>query len=106
VGEKTFGDGSQQRTFELADGAALILSVAKFQTPSGKKFQDEGLTPGTPVASAAEVAAADDDGDDEGDGASSTATVNSSKPAVPKAQGLKSDDQLTKALDLLKAKAA
>jgi carboxyl-terminal processing protease len=105
VGEKTFGDGSQQRTFELADGAALILSVAKFETPSGKKYQDDGLVPPVAVASAAEIAAADDDDDDEGDGSTSTATVNSSKPAVPKAQGLKSDDQLTKALDLLKAKA-
>jgi carboxyl-terminal processing protease len=107
VGEKTFGDGSQQRTFELPDGAALILSVAKFETPSGKKFQDEGLTPGTAVASAAEIAAADDDDDDEGDGGASTATVNSSKPAVPKAApALKSDDQLNKGLELLKAKAA
>ena len=90
----------------MADGAALILSVAKFETPSGKKFQDEGLTPGVPVASAAEIAAADDDDDDEGDGSTSTATVNASKPAVPKAQGLKSDDQLNKGLELLKAKAA
>ena len=45
VGEKTFGDGSQQRTFELPDGAAIILSIAKYETPSGKKFQDEGLYP-------------------------------------------------------------
>ena len=107
VGEKTFGDGSQQRTFELADGAALILSVAKFQTPSGKKFQDEGLTPGVPVASAREVAAADDDDDDDAADGSSTATVNSSKPAVPKAAPApKTDEQLNKGLELLKAKAA
>ena len=25
VGEKTFGEGAQQKTFELPDGAALIL---------------------------------------------------------------------------------
>jgi carboxyl-terminal processing protease len=37
VGEKTFGAGAQLKTFDLADGAALILSVAKYETPSGKK---------------------------------------------------------------------
>ena len=42
VGEKTFGEGAQQKTFELPDGAALILSVAKYESPSGKKLQDDG----------------------------------------------------------------
>ncbi|HTF45512.1 MAG TPA: S41 family peptidase, partial [Terriglobales bacterium] len=41
VGEKTFGEGAQQKTFELPDGAALILSVAKYASPSGKKLQDD-----------------------------------------------------------------
>jgi carboxyl-terminal processing protease len=107
VGEKTFGDGSQQRTFELPDGAAIILSIAKYQTPSGKKLQDEGVTPPVVVATAAEIAAADADDEDEPTDATSTATVNSSKPAVPAAKpSVKIDDQLNKALDLLKAKAA
>ncbi len=108
VGEKTFGEGSQQRIFELPDGAALILSVAKYETPSGKKFQDEGLTPPVAVASTQELAAADDDEDDEGDATTtSTATVNSAKPAVPTVKsGAKIDEQLNKGLDMLKAKAA
>ena len=37
VGEKTFGEGAQQKTFELPDGAALILSVAKYETPFGQE---------------------------------------------------------------------
>ena len=107
VGEKTFGDGSQQRTFELPDGAAIILSVAKYETPSGKKFQDDGLTPPVAIASTDEIAAADEDDEDEPTDATSTATVNSSKPVVPAAKpAVKIDDQLNKALDLLKAKAA
>ncbi len=109
VGEKTFGDGSQQRTFEMPDGAALILTVAKYGTPSGKKFQDEGLTPPVAVASAQDVVGAIDDEDDEGeaDGAASTQTVNSAKPTVPAPKpAVKVDEQLNKALDLLKAKAA
>ena len=50
VGEKTFGEGSQQKTFDLPDGGALILSVAKYAGPDGKKFEDDAVTPGTLVA--------------------------------------------------------
>ena len=49
VGEKTFGEGSKQKTFELADGSAVILSIAKYASPSGKQFED-GVTPGVVVA--------------------------------------------------------
>src|SRR5260370_24327877 len=61
VGEKTFGEGAQQKTFELADGAALILSVAKYESPSGKKLQDDGVTPGVLVASNIDDGAAVED---------------------------------------------
>jgi carboxyl-terminal processing protease len=90
VGERSFGEGAQQKTFELPDGAALILSVAKYESPSGKKLQDDGVTPGVVVAS--NLDNANDDDDD--------ATPAPQKPSVSV------DEQLTKALDLLKAKAA
>ena len=93
VGEKTFGEGAQQKTFELPDGAALILSVALFESPSGKKLQDDAVTPDVLVAGNFEEPASDDD---ENDGASTQAVP--AKPAVTV------DDQLSKALDLLKAK--
>jgi len=93
VGEKTFGEGAQQKTFELPDGAALILSVAKYESPSGKKLQDDAVTPDVLVAGNFEEPASDDD---ENDGASTQAVP--AKPAVTV------DDQLSKALDLLKAK--
>src|SRR6185312_5855711 len=51
VGERTFGEGAQQKTFEMPDGAALILTVAKYESPSGKKIQDDAVTPGVLVAS-------------------------------------------------------
>ncbi len=94
VGEKTFGEGAQQKTFDLPDGGALILSVAKYESPSGKKLQDEGVTPGVLVASAQDDgAAADEDAADA--------------PATPVAKpGVAVDEQLSKALDLLKNKAA
>jgi len=78
VGERTFGQGSVQKTIELPDGAALLLTVAKYQTPSGKKIQDEAVMPTVPVGVAL------DEEDEE---------------VQPK-----SDEPLNKALELLKAK--
>ena len=95
VGEKTFGEGAQQKTFELPDGAALILSIAKYQSPSGKKLQDEGVTPGVLVASNTDQAAVVDE-----DGNPTDATATPAKPSVTV------DEQLSKALALLKNKAA
>jgi len=96
VGEKTFGEGAQQKLFELPDGAALILSVAKYESPSGKKIQDDAVTPGVLVAgNLDDLAGAEDDTD-------STATTTT-PPVKPSVQV---DEQLTKGLDILKAKAA
>src|ERR1700731_2346744 len=50
VGDKTFGDGSVQKTIDLPDGGALILSVAKYYSPSGKAIQDAAVTPNVVVA--------------------------------------------------------
>jgi carboxyl-terminal processing protease len=43
VGEKSFGVGSAQKTIPLKSGAVLILSTAKYCTPSGKIIQDESM---------------------------------------------------------------
>ncbi len=97
VGEKTFGEGAQQKTFELPDGAALILSVAKYESPSGKKLQDDGVTPGVLVASNTDDAVAEEE----------TATPSEKQQQTPlKKPAVTVDEQLTKALDLLKSKAA
>jgi carboxyl-terminal processing protease len=80
VGERTFGEGSVQKTIELPDGGALLLTVAKYEGPDGKKIQDNAIAPTVEV-----VQASDDDFDDN---------------AAPS----KGDATLNKALDLLKAK--
>ena len=54
VGERTFGQGSVQKTIELPDGAALLLTVAKYQSPSGKKIADEAVMPTVLVGLASE----------------------------------------------------
>ncbi len=50
LGDKTFGTGSIQKTIDLQDGGALILSIAKYYTPGGKAIQDAAITPNVLVA--------------------------------------------------------
>ncbi|MGD0155388.1 MAG: S41 family peptidase [Terracidiphilus sp.] len=78
VGERTFGEGTVQKTIDLPDGAALMLTVAKYSEPNGKKVQDDAVTPNVVVASP------EDDGE-----------------PMPQSNG---DNQLNQALALLKAK--
>jgi len=80
VGERSFGEGSVQKTIELPDGAALLLTVAKYESPDGKKIQDEAVTPTVQVGQASE---------DDLEGATTSP---------------KEDEPLSKALELLKAK--
>jgi carboxyl-terminal processing protease len=79
VGERTFGEGSVQKTIDLPDGSALLLTIAKYQGPDGKKIQDEAVVPTVQVGQTA-----DDDNDQE--------------------SPTKGDEPLNKALQLLKAK--
>jgi carboxyl-terminal processing protease len=80
VGERTFGEGSVQKTIELPDGAALLLTVAKYEAPDGKKIQDDAVTPTVAVGQ----------------------TIDEDEENPP----AKGDEPLNTALDLLKAKAA
>jgi carboxyl-terminal processing protease len=80
VGERTFGEGSVQKTIEMPDGSALLLTVAKYEGPDGKKIQDEAVAPTVLVGQNT-----DDD-------------VDADNPQP------KSDEPLNKALALLKAK--
>jgi carboxyl-terminal processing protease len=80
VGERTFGEASVQKTIELPDGSALLLTVAKYQSLDGKKIQDEAVTPTVVVGQ--------------------TAEEEEEEQAPP----AKTDDPLNKAIELLKAK--
>ena len=103
VGEKTFGEGSMQKTFDLPDGGAVILSVAKYASPAGLQFEEKAVTPGTLVASKPDFA--DDGSDDEDVVPAPGAATPAAKPA-PKKTSMDTDDQLAKALEILKAKTA
>ncbi len=94
VGDKTFGVGSVQKLIEIPDGSALILSVAKYYTPSGKAIQDTAITPNVLVADADQDAILPDD--DSGNAADQERKLEQQHE----------DDQLHKAIDVLKARQA
>ncbi len=50
IGEKTYGKGVMQQTYNLSDGSALRLTIAKFYPPSGVNFDGVGLTPDIAVS--------------------------------------------------------
>jgi carboxyl-terminal processing protease len=95
VGDKTFGDGSVQKTIDLPDGGALILSVAKYYSPSGKVIQDTAVTPNVLVADEDDSVVPEDDGDSV-----SAPDSQEEKPKNP------ADDQLNKAVEVLKSRSS
>jgi carboxyl-terminal processing protease len=95
VGDKTFGDGSVQKTIDLPDGGALILSIAKYYSPSGKAIQDAAVTPNVVVADVPDEVAASEDEDGT--------TPQPEEQAKPKNTV---DDQLNKAVEVLKSRAS
>jgi carboxyl-terminal processing protease len=91
VGDKTFGEGSVQKVIDLPDGSALILSVAKYYSPSGKAIQDTAVTPNLVVADADEDVPVPDDEDN------AAPPEETKKPQPPQ-----EDQQLQKAVEVLK----
>lgn len=94
VGDKTFGEGSVQKVIELPEGSALILSVAKYYSPSGKAIQDTAVTPNVMVADVADDSIVPDEDEN------ATPADESKKPVVQQ------DDQLQKAIEVLKARSS
>ena len=86
VGERTYGDASIRKAITMDDGAAVILSVAKYYSPGGKAIQDTGVVPAVTVADA-------DAGPAEPDDDSTPPTLETPKPTE--------DLPLKKAIELL-----
>jgi carboxyl-terminal processing protease len=92
VGDKTFGVGSVQKVIPMSDGSALILSVAKYYSPLGKAIQDSAVTPNVMIA----------DGDD--DAVLTDEDENAAPQDEVKKPAPQQDDQLRKAIEVLKKK--
>jgi carboxyl-terminal processing protease len=61
VGERTYGDASLRRPIATEEGGAIILSVAKYYSPSGKAIQDVSVTPSVQTTEAEPVEEPDED---------------------------------------------
>ena len=61
VGERTYGDAAVRRPVTMDDGSAVILSVAKYYSPSGKAIQDNGVMPSVVVQQPEPGSDTDDD---------------------------------------------
>src|SRR5271170_3967136 len=94
VGDKTFGEGSVPKTFDLPDGGALILSIAKYYSPSGKAIQETAVTPNVVVADEEENVISEDEDSEP------AAAETEAKPKTTQ------DDQLHKAVEVLKSRAS
>jgi carboxyl-terminal processing protease len=88
VGSRTFGMGSIQKMIPLEDGSALILSVGKYYSPSGKQIQEGGVTPTEVVLQEREPVSVEDEEEPQ-------------PPTQPQV-----DEPLNRAIELLKAKAS
>ncbi|MFQ5817955.1 MAG: S41 family peptidase [Terriglobia bacterium] len=85
VGAKSYGVGSVQKVIPLDDGSALILTVAKYYTASGKAIQGTGIKPTIAVEPPVELEAEEE-------------FVPPVRPA------LENDPVVLKALEVLRAK--
>ncbi len=88
VGTRSFGVGVFQKVISMDDGSALLLSVAKYYGPDGKAIQDNGVTPTVVEGPGEEAASLDDD-----------------EPTEPEHFGDRDDQQLRKAIEVLREKA-
>ncbi|MBI4004342.1 MAG: S41 family peptidase [Candidatus Omnitrophica bacterium] len=100
IGTKSHGKGSVQTVFPLKDGSALRLTTSKWFTPGGRPIHGEGITPDVDVPferppdsnekSAEEAAEAVFD------------RVEAENPSAEPANKKPLDNQLARAVDLLK----
>lgn len=108
LGTPTFGKGSVQTVIPLNDGSGLRLTTAKYFTPRGETIQGKGITPDIQVEPPKPTVTAQAPprpeggppprerkiGEEEGD---------ASQPLGRRAPDLKTDVQLARAVDILKA---
>ena len=113
IGTSTFGKGSVQTIYRLGDGSGLRVTTAKYYTPSGRSIQATGIDPdivvhnkgGKPIGHLKEK---DLEGHLDNDQVKdeSEAPKNSDEEAQPVIDRIpedpKEDDQLMRAVDLLK----
>jgi carboxyl-terminal processing protease len=101
IGEKTFGAGTEQKLFTLKSGEGLLLTVAKWASPSGNPFLGEERAT-TGVKPTIEVKRPDTPEPIDPDSIDNEDNPNPQATPTPKPQPKSTEDvQLKKALEVL-----
>ena len=97
VGTTTFGKGSVQNLIPLTDGTALRMTTANFYLPSGVHIQEEGIEPDIIIEYDPEYESVEEP---------DTPEDNIDETDIEENNGLFIDNQLAKAIEILKDKIA
>lgn len=103
VGTKSFGKGSVQTVVPLGDGSALRLTTSKYFTPLGKVIHEKGVTPDIIVEEGAIVLAENQEAKEKSKEVFSEVEKKDKKAPEANVFDYKSDNQLMRAVDILKA---
>ena len=105
IGTKSFGKGSVQTIIPLTDGSALRLTTSKYFSPLGREIHGKGVPPDVLVEEARIELKKENSGDEK-----KKEIFDEIESAIPKHKGkdeqsfdYKSDNQIVRALDILKA---
>ena len=106
MGTKSHGKASVQTIFPLKDGSALRLTTSKYFTPSGRSIHGQGIIPDVEVPFEKPTEQAKNAKGEQSDALFDN-IESGAKPAEPAAAGhaaakRKTDNQLARAIDLLK----
>lgn len=104
LGMRSHGKASVQTVFPLEDGSALRLTTSKYFTPSGRSIHGEGIHPDVevPLESKPEPSEEKDKEDKEKKTESVFEQLESPDKKSETAEAQKWDNQLSRAVDLLK----
>jgi carboxyl-terminal processing protease len=103
VGTKSFGKGSVQTVIPLNDGSALRLTTSKYFTPLGKEIHGKGVIPDIIVEEGKIEVVDKDELKVERTQDVFEEIEKKEKTEKDKTQEYKSDNQLMRAVDILKA---
>jgi len=91
IGDRTYGDAAVRKPIATEDGGAIILSVAKYYSPSGKAIQDVTVVPTQQVSEQEPAVDFDENGE----------PIPSTEAAQPQNKRLEDDPVVKKALEVL-----
>jgi carboxyl-terminal processing protease len=108
VGTTSFGKGSVQTVIPLSDGSALRLTTSKYYTPLGREIHGKGVIPDITVEAAGSLSAEEQD---KPQGVSKAQQIfeqiqtqgKHQEVAPAPVKDYKTDNQLMRAVDMLKA---